>query len=127
MNYICGFLNSFGGKLFFGINNDGLVKGIGLSRYAGTLTLRSDIDTFQIDLDNSLRRFQPKIFPEQINVKFHEICSDSTRKYLISNRYVVEIDISPPPDPYEVYSNNYSECYIKRSGSLNCLSIPEVM
>ena len=31
-NYICGFLNSFGGKLFFGIDNDGFVKGIFLSR-----------------------------------------------------------------------------------------------
>lgn len=31
-NYICGFLNSFGGQLFFGIDNDGFVKGIFLSR-----------------------------------------------------------------------------------------------
>lgn len=91
------------------------------------MTDRSDIDNFQIELDNSLRRFQPKIFPDQINVKFHEVCSDSSRKYLIGNKYVVEIEIPAPPDPHEVYSNNFSECYIKRSGSLNCLSIPEVM
>lgn len=38
-NYICGFLNSFGGKLFFGINNNGFVKGMFLTRYTIRLML----------------------------------------------------------------------------------------
>lgn len=118
-NYICGFLNSYGGKLYFGINNDGLVKGIQLSR--------QDIDQFQIDLDISLRRFQPEIFPDQIVLKFHEVCSDSTKKYIYPNKYVVEIEIKPPLDSCDVYINSNWECYIKRSGSLNNLNVPEMI
>lgn len=118
-NYICGFLNSFGGKLFFGINNDGFVKGMYLSR--------QDIDQFQIDLDISLRRFQPEIFPDQISVKFHEVCSDSSKKFVQANRYVVEIEIQPPLDTSDVFINSNWECYIKRTGSLNCLPVPEIM
>jgi len=30
--YICGFLNSLGGRLFFGINDDGYVKGIKMTK-----------------------------------------------------------------------------------------------
>lgn len=118
-NYICGFLNSFGGKLYFGINNDGFVKGMYLNR--------QDIDQFQIDLDISLRRFQPEIFPDQILVKFHEVCSDSSKRFVQANKYVVEIEIKPPLDSSDIFINNNWECYIKRSGSLNCLTVPEIM
>ena len=31
-NYICGFLNSVGGRIFFGINDEGIVKGMALKR-----------------------------------------------------------------------------------------------
>lgn len=72
LNYICGFLNSFGGALYIGIADDGLVKGIALSR--------QDIDQFQVDLDRSMRLFHPKVFPEQVQIYFHEIALNSKKQ-----------------------------------------------
>lgn len=56
MNYICGFLNMNGGKILFGINDDGLVKGINLPR--------KEFDTLQINMDVHLRNFIPQVFPD---------------------------------------------------------------
>lgn len=55
-SYICGFLNSFGGRLFLGINDDGIIKGLKLSR--------SDYDNLLLNIDINLRNYTPKVFPE---------------------------------------------------------------
>jgi hypothetical protein len=72
LNYICGFLNSYGGSLYIGIADDGYVKGITLSR--------QDIDQFQVDLDRCLRLFHPRVFPDQIQLTFHEISLNSRKQ-----------------------------------------------
>ena len=72
VNYVGGFLNSFGGSLYIGISDDGKVKGISLNR--------DDIDQFQVDLDITLRKFIPTVFPDQIRVEFHEICANKKLK-----------------------------------------------
>ena len=72
LNYICGFLNSYGGSLYIGIADDGYVKGITLSR--------QDIDQFQVDLDRCLRLFHPRVFPDQIQLSFHEISLNSRKQ-----------------------------------------------
>lgn len=72
LNYICGFLNSYGGSLYIGIADDGYVKGIALSR--------QDIDQFQVDLDRALRQFHPRVFPDQIRLAFHEIALNSRKQ-----------------------------------------------
>ena len=72
VNYVCGFLNSFGGSLYIGIADDGYIKGITLSR--------QDIDQFQVDLDRVLRLFHPRVFPDQIKLSFHEIALNSKKQ-----------------------------------------------
>lgn len=72
VNYVGGFLNSYGGSLYIGISDDGRVKGISLSR--------DDIDQFQVDLDRTLRQFIPTVFPDQIRMQFHEICANKKMK-----------------------------------------------
>ena len=72
VNYICGFLNSFGGSLYIGIADDGYIKGITLSRH--------DIDQFQVDLDRALRLFHPRVFPDQLQLSFHEIALNSKKQ-----------------------------------------------
>lgn len=72
VNYVCGFLNSFGGSLYIGIADDGYIKGITLSRH--------DIDQFQVDLDRVLRLFHPRVFPDQIKLSFHEIALNSKKQ-----------------------------------------------
>ena len=75
LNYICGFLNSFGGSLYIGIADDGYVKGITLSR--------QDIDQFQVDLDRFIRMFHPRVFPDQIQLYFHEIALNSRKQVIV--------------------------------------------
>lgn len=72
LNYIGGFLNSYGGSLYIGISDDGRVKGISLTR--------DDIDQFQVDMDRALRQFIPTVFPDQIRVQFSEICLNGKKK-----------------------------------------------
>lgn len=77
VNYICGFLNSFGGTLFIGITDDGFIRGIRLDR--------GDIDKFMVDLDRCLRQFSPTVFPEQIKLTFHEIVLNHQRKVIFTS------------------------------------------
>lgn len=118
-NYICGFLNTFGGSLYFGINNDGYVKGINLTR--------QDIDDFQINLDVNLRKFTPKVFPDKYTLKWHEVASDSSCKKIIANKYVVEIEVKNVSSSGDVYVTGEQCCFIKRSGSLNNLTLAEII
>jgi hypothetical protein len=117
-SYICAYLNSYGGTMFFGINDNGIVKGIQLSR--------KDIDDFQINLDICLRNFQPRVMPDQVKLEFHEISVDDKQKYVLLDRYVVQIDIF-----CNSYSNFYStddnQFLIKRNGSINHLIPTEIV
>lgn len=117
-NYICGYLNSDGGSLFFGINDSGIVKGINLGR--------SDIDEFQINLDQNLRKFTPKVFPSALELSFHEVANDKSLKKVIQNKYVVEILVKSVMST-DVYVTGDNLSFIKRQGSLNNLSLLEVV
>lgn len=83
LNYIGGFLNSYGGSLYIGISDDGRVKGISLTR--------DDIDQFQVDMDRALRQFIPTVFPDQIRVQFSEICLNGKKKVWIWDGKGIEI------------------------------------
>lgn len=116
VEYICAFLNSYGGSIFFGINDDGVVKGMMLSR--------KDIDKFQVDLDIALRDFKPTVFPDQVRIKFHEVCLD--HQYVIANRYVLQIDVFPDFNQ-KFYVTERNEMFIRKQGSINRLSTSEVI
>lgn len=118
LNYICGFLNSYGGTLYFGINDEGIVKGVVLGR--------KEIDEFQINLDITLRNFVPKIFPDQVAVSYHEVCYDDQAKLVIVNRYVIQIDVFCKHSN-EFYITHEHQFFIKKYGSLNNLSMEEVI
>ena len=72
-NYISGFLNASGGCLLIGIANNGIVKGISLSR--------DQIDDFQIELDRNLRNFVPTVFPDQITITFEKVFNNYNGLY----------------------------------------------
>lgn len=117
-NYICGFLNSEGGSMYFGINDSGIIKGINLGR--------SDIDEFQINLDQTLRKFTPKVFPDAVKLTFHEVANDKSCKKIIQNKYVVEILVKNAQST-DVYVTGDNLSFIRRHGSLNNLSLLEVI
>ena len=117
-NYICGYLNSSGGSLYFGISDSGIVKGINLGR--------SDIDEFQINLDQTLRKFTPKVFPDHYKLQFHEVANEKSLKKIIQNKYVVQIEVRIVQTT-DVYVTGDNLSFIKRSGSLNNLTLLEVL
>lgn len=116
VEYICAFLNSYGGTILFGVNDEGIVKGLFLTR--------KDIDTFQVDLDIALRDFRPTVFPDQVRVHFHEVCLD--QHYVIVNRYVLQIDVFADFNQ-KFYLTERNEMFIRKQGSINRLSMPEVI
>jgi hypothetical protein len=117
-SYICAYLNSYGGTMFFGINDSGFVKGITLSR--------KDIDEFQVNLDIALRNFQPRVMPDQIKLEFHEIAIDDKHKHVLLDRYVVQIDVFC--NSYNTfYSTDDNQFLIKRNGSINHLIPIEIV
>ena len=117
-SYICAYLNSYGGTMFFGINDSGFVKGITLSR--------KDIDEFQVNLDIALRNFQPRVMPDQIKLEFHEIAIDDKHKFVLLDRYVVQIDVFC--NSYNTFfSTDDNQFLIKRNGSINHLIPIEIV
>lgn len=112
LDYICGFLNSYGGSIFFGVNDDGIVKGINLSR--------KEIDHFQVNLDIALRNFSPTVFPDQVRVKFHDISPPTV------GRYLLQIDVFCA-SPEIFYTTDRQELFLRKQGSLNKLSVSEIV
>lgn len=85
LNYICAFLNTVGGWIFIGIDDDGIVRGIFLKR--------RQIDDLRLKLDNNLRKFYPHISSMDVIINFHWICLDESFEYLIKDNYIVEIEV----------------------------------
>jgi hypothetical protein len=83
--WINGLLNASGGTLLIGITAVNIVKGVDINR--------TQMDNFQICLDNKLRHFRPVCFPENVLLNFHEISIDNQFNFSIVNLYVVQIDV----------------------------------
>lgn len=90
----CGFLNSKGGRIFIGIKDERIVKGI-------ELTYKEE-DSFRNTLVSYGNEFYPKCRLDKIKVYFIPLKNVFTRKF-IDNYYVVKIIILPG-DPFKLYS-----------------------
>jgi len=119
IKYICGFLNSKGGTLYFGINNDGVVKGTEVKDY--------EIQNFKKKLYDSLKKFVPPVGEEEVKVNFAPIykLNKQQQLFLVPNSYIVEFVIKKPPRN-DLYFTNYKECFVKRSASINQLRTKEI-
>ena len=98
----CGFLNSHGGRIYIGINDYRIVKGIYLDRKA--------YECIKNDLINYSKDFYPNCKIEKINVYFIPVKFMKTNK-IIKNLYVIKI-IVMPGEPYNLYSLNNKDGYI---------------
>ena len=119
IKYICGFLNSKGGTLYFGINNDGVVKGTDLKEF--------EIQSFKKKLYEALKKFVPPIGEDEVKVNFAQIYKAAKLQptYVIPNSYIVEVIIKKPARN-DLYFTNYKECFVKRSASINQLKTKEI-
>ena len=118
MKYFSAFLNSNSGILYFGINDNGDIKGIELTselKYSFELKLDKIIETYDEHIKKN----------KNITYYFHEVKNNG--EMIINkdkNRYVIEINIKVGlPDhiyttPYKEDDNDDYGCYIKLNGTV---------
>jgi len=113
--YICGFLNSKGGTLYFGINDSGVIKGIEVND--------KQIQSFSRKLRSALTKFKPPVLSEEeVKIDYVPVVKRNAK---VLNTYIVEIQIVKE-NSNELYFNNHKECYIKRSASINQLKNKDI-
>ena len=98
----CGFLNSQGGRIYIGITDLRVVKGLHLN-YKQRDIIKNELVNYTYD-------FYPKCRIDKINVYFIPIKSFQTKKF-IKNHHVIKI-IVWPGEPYNLYSINNKGGYI---------------
>lgn len=115
--YICAFLNVRGGTLYLGINDQGLVKGIHLTR--------KKRDEFLLELDQNLKRFTPPVHADECFVSFCPIFVDVKKKKEVNDKYVIEIKVKKSCYN-ELYFNESGECWVKKLASISLLNPIEI-
>ena len=122
MKYFSAFLNSNTGILYFGINDDGIIKGIELNNELK--------HSFELELDKIIESYDEHIKKNK-NIKyyFHEVISNGEMKVNEDKKkYVIEIYITVGlPDhiyttPFKEDDNDDYGCYIKLNGTLKKLA-----
>ena len=118
MKYFSAFLNSNSGILYFGINDNGDIKGIELTnelKYSFELKLDKIIETYDEHIQKN----------KNIIYIFHEVKDNGEMKVNEGKiRYVIEINIKVGlPDhiyttPYKEDDNDDYGCYIKLNGTV---------
>jgi len=98
--YINAFLNTNGGVIFFGIEDDGTVQGIQLDR--------GSRDHLRTEISKLINRFQPSVEPDLYRIDFVPVTgAEST--------YVVEIHVSR--GTASLYMTGSQNFFIRRDGS----------
>ena len=118
MKYLSAFLNSNSGILYFGINDNGDIRGIELTdelKYSFDLQLKKIIEAY----DESIQK------NKNISYFFHPVKDNGTmKKNEGKTRYVIEINIKVGlPDhiyttPFKEDENDDYGCYIKLNGTV---------
>ena len=118
MKYLSAFLNSNSGILYFGINDNGDIKGIELTdelKYSFELKLNKIIETYDEYIQKN----------KNISYVFHLVKNNGEMKVSEGKqRYVIEINIKVGlPDhiyttPYKEDENDDYGCYIKLNGTV---------
>ena len=106
---ISGFMNTEGGKVYYGIADNGTVNGIKLTNDA--------IDKFRLSVDNvsqNMIHYEEKKEPIKVSVTFHQVYNSNNS--ILVNVFVVEISVSKKEFKYDVCSHN-GMAYIRAAAS----------
>jgi hypothetical protein len=110
--YAVAYSNAEGGRIFFGIRDDGKVEGIELPNP----TMKDEI---RQKIINKLFHVKPPLSTRAIEIKFHKVSRDGKDN---PGRYVLEVVIPKPIQP-TIYRTQNGTVYIKTaSGSKKCTS-----
>ena len=100
VEYAVAFLNSEGGSVFWGISDDGIVKGIPLSV--------AERDKLRLTISNGINSIEPKLDPTQVTLRFHDV-----RNY--ADTFVVEV-IFPKSRATRLYFNSSGDTWVRLDG-----------
>jgi hypothetical protein len=98
----CGFLNNHGGRIYIGINDLRIVKGLHLDN--------KQRDTIKKELLSYTSDFYPECRNNAVTIYFIPI-KDMKSQQIINCRYVIKI-IVMPGEPHELYSLNNKDGFI---------------
>ena len=111
LKYVCGFLNASGGKLFYGINDDGVVEGVLLSQ-EGTLQVKQMLET----------AIEKQFSCSPVKYVFYNVVDENYNT--VDNRFVLEIDVKKGR-PDEIYAVN-NNVFVKANGVIYDLDDTEI-
>ena len=111
--YVCGFLNSEGGTIFFGVTDDGRVRGIQMDAQLED-DLRSDVD---FAVENML---DPRVDPSEYSVNFARVMEDNGQ--LSGDLRVMEVCVKPRRPSRDIRYSCANVVYLRRDGSLQAIS-----
>jgi mRNA-degrading endonuclease toxin of MazEF toxin-antitoxin module len=118
IKYVVAFLNGNGGSIFFGIDDNRIVKGLILDY--------KQRDTLLQKINNKLNdRIMPKVSLDYFYMKWHSVNKRGEGK--IRDCYVLEITVKKPYDPIAIYFDNGKTLYIKTSSGIQKYDKPYEM
>ncbi|KAL8220282.1 UNVERIFIED_CONTAM: hypothetical protein K2H54_042698 [Gekko kuhli] len=107
--YVCAFLNSEGGSLLVGVEDNGLVLGVRCDH--------RDEDRVRLLIDSVLKGFKPQVFPAAYTLSFVPVIKDEDTGIFLK---VIRLTVHPPKKHGEplLYETDQGEVYIRRDGSI---------
>jgi len=120
IEYVCSFLNNGGGRLLFGIRDDGTVLGFKL--------LPEQRDKLSQAVNNAIKdSIHPKLTTLNFRLVFHQVIErDSDELYELEDVYVLEVMVYPPLDPSTVYYEGAYKIWTKLNGQNRVLENTEI-
>jgi hypothetical protein len=116
--YVVAFLNSAGGRIFWGIRDS--------DRYAIGISLSSaERDDLRKTVTSKLNEIKPPISPTAYQITLHSVYEDETCEKAIEDRYVVEI-VAPRVFGDELYSTGSGEVYVRTDSGKRKLNFQEI-
>jgi len=112
--YICAFLNSEGGHLLIGVDDNCKVYGICCDR--------EEEDLARCMIDNTIKQFQPHVLPNTyvvdfipVKLSYHDKIEASTTDPLLK---VLEVSVKKPMGSNVLYENDKGQVFVRRDGSI---------
>jgi hypothetical protein len=116
--YVVAFLNSEGGRIFWGIR--------GSDRHAvGVLLTARERDELRRIVTEKLNQIQPAISPTAYQINLHRIFQDDACEIVEQDRYIVEI-VSPRSVNNDLYATASGEVWVKTDSGKRKLSVPGI-
>ncbi|HYX29901.1 MAG TPA: ATP-binding protein [Pyrinomonadaceae bacterium] len=116
--YVVAFLNSSGGRIFWGIRDSDRST-------VGVTLLASERDDLRKVVTNQLHQIKPPISPTAYQINLYPVYEDESCEREIDDKYVVEI-VAPRVFTNDLYSTGSGKVFVKTDSGKKLLSFQEV-